>query len=312
MNIYTKVINQKVKVAYTFAKVFFVLAIASAIINGLVHFQIIRTFQPYKTFDIYITIVLLVLAILTLVIAKATDKRDNILYDGTNIKFRTNKKINEEYKLKDIEQMVPIRKDLGIAYGMCNALAFRMSKDSNWILITSEYYRKGRKIKDAKTSIELIKTILSDYSTIKTQRAIKEIDDQKGVIFSYLIIKDKSMNDIDVRNAYLKKFEAQILNSNPHSDNTKYGDFLPNKLVLTKDSLYINKTLVATIKESDYVEIRTKFKRASEDYYTYDIIDFYDKNSRLIISIDLALVINSEFFKSMVKSIFYIDNKASL
>lgn len=304
MNIYTKKINPRIKLTYIISSILLVIALILAIIYLLMYFDIVKVFNQFETIDLYLAIGVAVLAFIILLIAFSKDKRENILYDGQSIKFRINRKVVADYPLKDIEQMMPYRSEQGIAYGMANALAFRMDKEKPWISIDNTFYKKSRREKYTR-SITLIKEITLDYAKIKTQRAIKEIDDHKGVRFTYLIIKDESMNSIDVRNTYLKRFESEIINANPNKQYSGYGDFVPNSLTITRDSLYINKVLVATIKENDFIKIRSKFNKAVNEFYSYDIVDFYNKKGKLILSIDLALVINSEFFKSMLRSVFH-------
>ena len=144
---------------------------------------------------------------------------------------------------------------------------------------------------------------------MKTQRFINDAQASKAVRFIYLVTP-KEMDNLDERNNCLKKFETIIKESNASSDPNNYGIFRPNNLDVSKDSLYINKKLVATSKENYYIKIRSKYPTAASDFYAYEVIDFYNHEDKLVVSIDLTLVINSEFFKMLVKSIFIDKTKA--
>jgi len=76
-----------------------------------------------------------------------------------------------------------------------------------------------------------------------------------------------------------------------------------DRLVITNDSLYLNKNRVANINEGDYAVARS-LHNYNEQYHTSDIIDIFNKNDDLILSVDLTLVINSELFKSLSLSVF--------
>jgi len=288
---------------YQVALVFIILGLIVGAIALLMHLDILTFFNNLFKYILIAGCILLAIGLLIALFNKISDKRENITFDGTTINFRTNNKVTQSYQIKDIEQMIPYRSQQGIAYGLANALAFRMAKDQPWVTIDSSY-RDLKNKKKYTSSIHLIKSIVQDFSSLKTQRAIPEIDENKGVRFTYLIVKDTSMNSVDTRNEYLKTFEQQLLDSNESTDNTHYGNFTPNKLIVTKDALFVNKTMVATNKENNYVNFRSKFNAAKDDFYFYEVADFYNSNHEIICSIDLALVINSDFFKMLIQSVF--------
>jgi len=294
MNIYYEKVATKVKVIGFFAKLFIFLGIVAGVVFALQHFEVLNYYTSYQTYIKYSAIALFVFGVLLLIISMIVNKRKNIRFDGQVIKLCVNNHVEHEFDLKKVDEIFNYRSLPMITYGLQDSLAFRFHKNDIWETISSDLKNSRTK----QSSIHLINDITEAYARIKSQRAIVEMNSSQGIRFRYLSLGHDKEYTQDDYNEKLREFEATFKNYN----NT-YGGFSMDRLVITNDSLYLNKNRVANINEGDYAVARS-LHNYNEQYHTSDIIDIFNKNDDLILSVDLTLVINSELFKSLSLSVF--------
>lgn len=294
MDTYFEKTLTRVKIIRFFIWIVFILLLTSLVLLGLNFFRIIDIYYTRATtirtkmVFAYLIVGLFILWLVLLIVKKVLNKRRNIKFDGTIISFCHGKEIEYEFDIKKIDELFNYRSNEEIPYSYHDAMVFRFHKNEVWTSIDSTLYNQVSK----KSSIQLIREINDVYANIKFQRAIKELDESQGVRFKYL----KVGNEQDF-NEVLTSFEKSFA-----SYNNTYGAFESDRIVITKNSLYYNKECIATINNGDYMCVKPfEFK---DDYYHSDVLEFYNKDDILIKEIDLALVVNSQLFKTLAKAIF--------
>lgn len=292
MNIYYEKKKGVVKFLSFLVGLVFVVGIAGFVIYGLQEFKIMTYYKSYHNIILYGAIALVVFCLILLIIRKITNKRKNVRFDGQMIKFCVNNYVEHEFDLRKVDEIINYRTKPEITYGLADAIAFRFHKNEIWTTITSELYDSKHK----KNSMQLIRDINQTYAHIKSQRAIKQMSSSQGVRFRQLsLAEDKTKDDY---NEMLKKLEKTFT----QYSNT-YGDFDLTRLVVTNDSLYVNKDRTVTINEGDYIKVKSLHNH-NDNYYTSEEIEFYNREDKLILTIDLTLVINAELFKTLCLSVF--------
>ncbi|MDR1781869.1 MAG: hypothetical protein LBR40_02605 [Bacilli bacterium] len=254
----------------------------------LLHLNVVSYYRSYSLYIIIGAWILLVLGFIFLILAAKANKRKNIRFDGTIIKFCFGREVEHEFNIKNIDEMFNYRLNKDIPFGFSDSLAFRFHKNEVWESISSKFYTKK-----GNSSLILINDINSVYANLKLNRSIKEIDDTQGVRFAYLSLKDEK--DVDHQ---LKNFEKTIT----QYGNT-YGSFENERVVVTIDSIYYNKKNMASTLKKDYIRIK-KHEGNHAQYHQNDIIEFYNSNDELIKAFDTTLMINGLYFKLLVKTIF--------
>lgn len=295
MKVYYEKKTKKVKVISFFAKLFIFASIVGGIVFVAQQFEYLKYALRFKIDIRNAAVVLFGLGVVLLIIAKILNKRKNVKFDGNVIKFCVNNYIEHEFDLKKIDEMFNYRDSENITYGLQNAIAFRFHKNETWETIDSSLYNSKTK----KSSIELIRDINVAYASIKTQRALKEMSNTKGIRFRYLTIELGKEANIDERNAALKDFEKLF-----KGYSNTYGSFQLDRLVLTNDSFLHNKERIASKNNGDYIRVVPVYSGINTDFLKSDFIEFYNAQDELKTTIDLTQVVNGELFKSICLAVF--------
>jgi hypothetical protein len=288
MEVYYDKQKISVKICRFFSKLLLLVGIIMISYSGLLYFKVLTSFNDYFNIITFGAIALLIGGIVFFIISKLINKRKNIRFDGTIIRFCVNKEVEHEFNIRNIDELFNFRSDSRIPFGSQDNLAFRFHKNEVWEVIPSNYLSRKKQ-----TSSFLINDINNVYANIKLNRSIKEIDDTQGVRFIYLSVND----DQDI-NSELQNFEKTFT----QYGNT-YGAFESNRVVLTNDSIYYNKKCLASINNKDYIKLR-KHDIIEDKYYHSDIVDIYNNNDDLIMSLDLTLMMNALYFKLLLLTIF--------
>lgn len=262
-------------------------------IYALQHFRIYLDYLEFQDQIQYLIFVSAIAFLVLLIITKVINKRKNIRFDGKTIKFCINNYEESEFDLRKIDELIKYRSSTKIKYGYQDALAFRFHKNDIWENIDSSFTNKKTKEK----SSVLINEINQAYAYIKSQRIIKEISPSQGVRFRYLILDNNKASDDDYDNT-LKELEHSFDNYT----NT-YGGFNLDRLVVTNESLYYNRDMLASLRSGCFVTIRM-INPMKKNFLNSEKLLFINRNNELIISIDTTRVINSELFKTLILSVF--------
>lgn len=271
-----------------------VVAILLAIYTALLYFNLINYYHSYFNYIAGGAIAALILTIFFLILEIRANKRKNIRFDGTIIKFCLGREVEHEFNVKNIDEMFNFRSTAKIPFGYSDSLAFRFHKNEVCESITSAYQTKK-----GTSSLNLIEDINSVYANLKLNRSIKEIDETQGVRFIYLSLAEAEQDDLLAVDKELKNFEKTIT----HYGNT-YGAFESERVVVTSDSVYYNKKNLASTLHRDYIRIKRHDSANSEDYHHNDIIEFYNHHDELIKRFDTTLMINGLYFKLLICTIF--------
>ena len=293
MNIYYEKVAFKVKFVAFLAKLALLLGIVGALVYALQYFEVIDNFIKQQSLILFGTTGLFVLGFLLFIIKNIINKRKNVRFDGEVIKLCLNNYVEHEFDLRKIDEIFNYRTKADIAYGLHDGLAFRFHKNDIWETITASLTDS----KNKQSGITLIKDINDAYAKLKSKRALAQMSSDQGVRFRYLTLGEGEHSQEDY-NKQLVEYEKTFKDYN----NT-YGGFDLDRLVVTTDALYFNKHREASVKKGDYAIIRNDNKD-NDQYYASSIVDFYNKEAELLISIDLSLVVNAKLFEELAKAIF--------
>lgn len=292
MEIYYEKIKIKVKVIRFFARLLMLIGVAGGVLFALQYFEIIQYYLTYHQLIKIASLSIIGISIFMFLLSIVMNKRDNVRFDGQVVKFYENFKELHEFDLRKIDEIFNYRSNKEIPYGYQNSIAFRFHKNEVWETINDDLYNKKTK----KSSVQLIRDINEAYAKIKTERALSEMTSEQGIRFRYLGI-NKSEGKEEINN-HLVEFEKTFKNYT-----NAYGEFELNRLVITNDSIYLNKEKIASINNGDYAKER-ELQNYNIKYLNSSVIDIFDKNDKIITSIDLTLVINAQLFKSLCLSVF--------
>lgn len=276
-----------------FAFIFFFGGLLAYLLYFAHQYNYVSRYKEYQLMILIAAIALTFLWLLCLILGSVLNRRKNILFDGTNIKFRVKRNVEHEFDIRLIDEMINFRSNRKVEYGYQDKMAFRFHKNEIWTTIDSSLYNKKQKV----SSVQLIKDIEEAYAKIKMERVKDILNTNQGVRFRMLSLEGEEVTKEDYGNAFLD------FGRNINNYSNTYDPFITNKIVVTKDAIFIGKDRVASASDGDYVYFKPIIKTTSKYMYS-EMIEFYNRKGELIYSLESNLIVNSEFFKMLTQSIF--------